>query len=642
MSIFTSSINRSDSTITQGDIVLRSNKARSDFNNIAGNNIKIGIISDSFDTLKNEEIYNGTTADQDRESGDLPNVNILKEGTQGKDEGRAMAQIIHDIAPGADLFFYAVSSKEEMKTGIEQLTASGVNMIVDDMGFTDQPFFQDGIVAQAVDWAVEQGVIYFSAAGNDGQRSYESDFRSSGKTFTIDGQSYNAHDFAQGGGDILNQFSLGDGKTLGPLTLQWDDSFKSVSGGGGTQKDFDIFILKAGSSDGNETISLDGKTYEVVASSADDNIGQDPLETIRFSNNTETNEFFMLIGQKDEGSTSDPTRLKYISFSRGATNFEYGHNSSTVFGHPNADGAIAIGSVPYDRTPEFGTSLTQAKATSSRGGTPIIFNPDGTELIEPHIRQKPNLLAPDGVNTTFFGSDTDSDSLPNFHGTSAAAPHASAVAALMLEAAGGPNSLTPAEVRSILEVTAIDADSYGADFNSGYGLIQADRAVELVAPKPDGGGTLGDDTLVGSPDSSDFLTGSAGNDKIFGLGNSQLSTLVIDDTLRGGQGNDTLHGGQGNDILLGRQGDDHLYGDAGDDILIGGAGNDNFYLTLTGEDTIKDFTLGEDRLGLPEGKTFSNVTQSFSEGTTQINLDGQLVATLDGLHSLETEHFFGY
>ncbi len=641
MSIFTSSINRNDSTVSQGDAAIRSNKARSNFNNIAGNNIKIGILSDSFDVLKQDKNYNGTTASQDKSSGDLPNVNILKEGADGKDEGRAMAQIIHDIAPGADLFFYSVSSKEEMKTGIEQLTANGVDIIVDDMGFTDQPFFQDGIVAQAVEQATNQGVIYFSAAGNDGQRSYESDFRSSGKTFTINGQSYNAHDFAQGDRDILNQFSLGEGKTLGPLTLQWDDPFKSVSGGAGTQKDFDIFILKAGSS-GDQTISLDGKTYEVVASSTDDNMGQDPIETLRFSNDTETDEFFMLIGRKDEGSTSDPTRLKYINFSRGATDFEYGHNSSTIFGHPNAEGAIAIGSVPYDKTPEFGTSITQAKATSSRGGTPILFDTEGTPLVEAHIRQKPNLLAPDGVNTTFFGSDTDGDSIPNFHGTSAAAPHASAVAALMLEAAGGQNSLTPAEIRSILEVSAIDADGSGADFNSGYGLIQADRAVELVAPKPDGGGTLGDDTLVGSQDSSEFLTGGAGDDKIFGLGNPELSTLVIDDTLRGGQGNDSLHGGQGNDILIGWQDDDHLYGDVGDDILIGGAGNDYFYLTLTGEDTIKDLTLSEDRLGLPEPKTFENVTQSFRDGTTQIKLDGQLVATLDGLHTLESEHFFSY
>jgi hypothetical protein len=75
-------------------------------------------------------------------------------------------------------------------------------------------------------------------------------------------------------------------------------------------------------------------------------------------------------------------------------------------------------------------------------------------------RQKPDIAAMDGANTTFFTADTanDDDTFPNFFGTSAAAPHAAAIGALMLDAAGGPGSIKPRKMREVMQNTAFPHD----------------------------------------------------------------------------------------------------------------------------------------------------------------------------------------
>ena len=110
---------------------------------------------------------------------------------------------------------------------------------------------------------------------------------------------------------------------------------------------------------------------------------------------------------------------------------------------------------------------------SSAGPTAIRFTTAGAPTFDARA-DKPEITAPDGTNTTFFGSDIEPDSYPNFFGTSAAAPHAAAVAALMLNAV---STATPAQIYSKLEATAIDMGTPGFDNNSGFGLIQADVAV---------------------------------------------------------------------------------------------------------------------------------------------------------------------
>ncbi len=90
------------------------------------------------------------------------------------DEGRAILQIVHAIAPGAGLSFYtAVNTEADFANGITTLASDGAKVIDDDVGYPDEPFFQDGLVAQAINAVASEGVAYFSSAGNDGRASYE-------------------------------------------------------------------------------------------------------------------------------------------------------------------------------------------------------------------------------------------------------------------------------------------------------------------------------------------------------------------------------------------------------------------------------------------------------------------------------------
>src|SRR5665213_77404 len=140
---------------------------------------------------------------------------------------------------------------------------------------------------------------------------------------------------------------------------------------------------------------------------------------------------------------------------------------------------MAVGAVLYTNTPAYGVSIPTIASFSSTGGTPD----NGI------VRNKPEFCGPNGVNTTvnLGGENIDGDSFPNFFGTSAAAPHAAAVAALLIEGKKkfANEVLIPDSVRSILERTATDMGAPGFDYNTGYGFIQANAAMQTFAsPSP--------------------------------------------------------------------------------------------------------------------------------------------------------------
>ena len=557
--------------VSQGVASMRAQTARTQ-NNVNGGGIEVGTLSDTF-ACNPPPFQPGaptSTFHEDMSNGELPrNVDILSEGpcdNSATDEGRAMGQIVHDVAPGSSISFHtAFNGQLDFAEGILDLQRHGANVIVDDVRYLEEPFFMDGVIAQAVDIAVKRGVPYFSSAGNQARSSYQSAYRRVDAVVnTPDGSSVRRHfqDFDPGPDvSILQPIAVYpvDGAAFVYLTFQWDQPHRTATTyawlkagktpkeaaqlAKGAQSDLDLVIYDAeghvirrcpSSGDLTVTCQLTGER----------NVGGDAVDVAGFfyasANNTPKLFYVALV--KSEGP--DPGVVKYNWFEiQGAIDvLEFDTHSGTSFGHSNAAGNVAVGAASWYATVPFSTNgkvppnddgkpkidLSPCAPAclndySSAGNVPIFFDRFGNRLQQPQHRRTPSVTGPDGGNTSFFFSDSSyddddndgsnspfstfvsntldrpGDEYPNFFGTSAAAPHVAAVAALMLDLRP---SLSPAQVRRALESTArpmhlrftsnrplitfpitseIGPDGY--DYESGFGLVDAVQALDAAKAK---------------------------------------------------------------------------------------------------------------------------------------------------------------
>jgi hypothetical protein len=467
--------------ISQGDTAQLSYLARKKYH-VDGKGVKVGVLSDSYNNLGGAAtgVANGELPGPGNPQNYKTPVQVLSDlDSGGTDEGRAMMEIVHDVAPAASLAFHtADNGQADFANGILKLANAGCQVIADDVFYYAEPFFQDGIIAQAVDQAKQQGVAYFSSAGNNSIRSYNSDYRPT--TISPFGPTAGtAHNFAAPSDPvrIFQPIYIPPGGTM-ITSFQWDQSSFSASGVGAAT-DFDIYLLNS--------------MGEIMAVGGSDNIASgDPIEVFGFTNNTTDPTFYLAI-VKYKGP--DPSVLKYILYGDALfylTNPPIpGILSPTIVGHTKADGAISTGAAFWLQTPAYGADTPVVESFSSVGGVPNYFDVQGNR-IAPLIRKKPEIVTPDGGNTSFFDPfgngdiPQDKDTFPNFFGTSAAAPHAAGVAALMIDAQK-KNTLTPSQIKGILSMNTWDMDDpytpgfdKGFDFATGYGLIKATDAVEQV------------------------------------------------------------------------------------------------------------------------------------------------------------------
>lgn len=469
-------ITRTGLVTSQGDHAMGSDSARTTYS-VTGAGSTVGVLSDSYNCLGGAPTGVG--------SGDLPaGVVVLAEETgcgSGSDEGRAMAEIVHDVAPGAAIQFHsAFNGEADFAQGIIDLKNAGSRIIVDDVGYFTEPFFQDGVIAQAVDTVVAGGAAYFSSAGNSARQSYDSTFRPStvyaAGAFGASFLGGTAHDFDSGAGvDNFQRLTCNPGGSL-TLSLQWDNPYPSL-GGPAPTANVDVYLLN------EPPTTLYTRSVTVQPPS-------DPVEIFGVNCGSGTTPMNVMIVLR---SGTAPSRIKYVNYGGSITVNEYDTQSPTSVGHPNAAGAVATGAAAYFLTPAYGTTPPVLDYYSSAGGVPILFLPDGTPIPGGTTRAKPELTAPDGGDNTFFGGDYEGNGWPNFFGTSAAAPHAAGVAALMRQV---NNTLTPAQIKTAMQNTAIDMlrketggfggpqvnIGAGFDNDSGSGLLSAPAALAAVVP----------------------------------------------------------------------------------------------------------------------------------------------------------------
>jgi hypothetical protein len=380
----------------------------------------------------------------------------------GTDEGRAMLQIVHDVAPGASLAFATAHNTEgNFAASIQNLANAGARVITDDISYFDEPFFQPSIVAQAVNTVVtNNSVSYFSSAGNIDTQSFDtassSSYGSNPRHFVTDTipnlGTGSFFDFDTSGAvNDRTTFTLAANQGVIP-SMQWEQPFYTATG---VTTDLDVF-------------RINHNTGAIVAgSNADNFLNQTPLELFGFQIGASATQYNLVILNF---AAPNPGEIKFVNYGAnefGDVNFgTFATNSPTVGSHPGPPNAMAVGAVPFfrQRTPE---------SFSSFGPVTFLFDSAGNRLGSPVVVAKPDMMAPDGVSTTFFGGSFI-NGFPNFFGTSAAAPHAAGVAAQTLQANPGD---TPWQVHSAMKTTADPNLGSGNVNQVGAALIDAYRAI---------------------------------------------------------------------------------------------------------------------------------------------------------------------
>ena len=450
---------------SEGDVAHAADAARRT-QGVDGRGIGIGVLSDGVDSLADRQA-----------SGDLPaDVTVLPGQAGGGDEGTAMLEIVHDLAPGAHLYFAtAFGSQAGFAANIEALCDAGADVIVDDVSYFGEGVFQDDDVARGVNAAVEKGCFHFSSAGNAGNLN-------DGTSGTWEGDFSAGDDFSPGGAALGTAHAFTDGVTENEIThdtrswfyLKWSDPL------GGSSNDYDLFLIAPdGTVAGSSTDTQDGT--------------QDPVERIPSFAHTCLVTFFVCVLWRTENVDHQGYRLLVVKSSGAEERYLRLHTNrgrlatatgGTTSAHNAAENAFGVAAVDARRADGAVRAFDGTEAVerfSSDGLRRVFFEPDGTPITPGdfsgsggRLLQKPDIAAADGVSTATPG-------FGDFHGTSAAAPHAAAIAALMLEAAGGPRNVTRAELRAGMAASALDIEAPGTDRDSGVGILMAPAAVAAVA-----------------------------------------------------------------------------------------------------------------------------------------------------------------
>ena len=410
--------------MSAGDAVIRANELRA--RGLTGAGVRIGVISDGVVGLSTAQA-----------SGDIGPVRVLSDD-QGGNEGTAMLEIVHDVAPGAELCFHDHGdSVIGFNRAVDTLVAAGCTVIVDDVAWPREPFFEHGVIAtHLADLLASQRLVYVTATGNYARQHFQGAFVDDGEGF---------HDFSGTGSDRPFLYAdVPSGEEL-RLVLQWDEPFGSAG------DDFDLYLC-----DAQEGDVLRASTFRQTG-------GSDPLESIAWTNTGRDREVAIVVLHK--GGTGGARTLELYAYP--STGAEIGRENLVaadgIYGHQAVPDVVAVGAVGA-------LSPAEIEPFSSNGPVTHLFPARA-------VIRKPDVCGPDRVAVSGAGGFKTV-----FVGTSAASPHAAALCALVW---GARPDLSADQVRAALYSSAVDLGAAGRDDVYGWGRADGAAMYAVVgAPAP--------------------------------------------------------------------------------------------------------------------------------------------------------------
>ena len=377
-------------------------------NNAAG--IKVGVIDLGFGSLSTAQ-----------GSGDLPptgpNLTVTDytgTGTGGTDHGTNVAEIVHQMAPGASLYLAKISTEVQLNQALSDMAAAGVKVINHSVAWYGAAFYDGtGPLCDIANSADTQGAQWINAMGNSRLKHYLGTFTDSNADLR--------HEFAAG--QNYDTINLTSGSAVS-FILNWN-AYPS------TTVDYDLYLYNGNPDSGGV----------VVASSLNRQSGKGPsyfpypYEAIDYTPTT-TGTFYIVVKKVNSSQPNLPLTL----FSTGP-DLVTRTTASSILQPADCAKVVGVGAVNY--------SSDNAESYSSEGPTT-----DG--------RAKPEIAGPDGVRTSLASG---------FWGTSAASPHATGAAALLL--ANNP-TMTPTQLRAALSAAVQDVGGAGFDYRTGSGRISLD------------------------------------------------------------------------------------------------------------------------------------------------------------------------
>ncbi|TCO54983.1 S8 family serine peptidase [Actinocrispum wychmicini] len=433
---------------------------------LTGRGVKVGVMSGDVDHLADSIAL-----------GELPpDVQVINRATYDDDEGTAMMEIIHDMAPDAKFVYTsAQDTTAQYVQGFHDLAAAGATIIAEDLALDDEPAFQQGIGATTAENLAKHGIWVSSSAGNLGAR-HAPRVPAAGTGRTPDDQ---ASSFTGCPGAIHNTVNLRGtdntynlnllpGASVMP-TLQWSEPravFPTTGQGGFT--DLNLYLVDAA---GNCLAYSNAKQANGVG---------DTIEQFTYTNTTGVAQPARLVVDVAGTSTAKaiPTLdLRWRALAAGVQTLDPGDRDgslnpdsnylgfATSAAAANASVSVDPAAIPLETFSAAGP--VQVMSTTRCPGNGI--GPcKGVPGHRPRTAPAPNWTASDGVQVSGigpFGAGTCPAVKPGdcrFFGTSAAAPSAAGVAALAKQQFG--RWAPPVLLSFILSARSVhrDGDGWGA------------------------------------------------------------------------------------------------------------------------------------------------------------------------------------